>query len=101
MVESVHEGEDVPLTIDYTDANGDPIDGDAAPTITVTDPSGTAVVDAVAMTSGDTGTYSHVWDTDSSADGTGPGTYDVVVTGEFGGETKISYDTIDVVDPLA
>lgn len=101
MVESVYEGEDVPLTADYTDANGDPIDADAAPTITITDPAETAVVDAVDMTSGDVGTYTHTWNTAESGDGTGPGTYDVVVEGEFGSETKISHDTIEVVDPLA
>lgn len=94
------EGEDVPLRATFTDEDtGDPIAPDGAsggtgPTITVTAPDGTTVVDAVVMTEIQSGTYEHVWNT--AGDTTGTGTYQVEVTGEFSSETKIVKGTIQI-----
>lgn len=99
---SAFEGEDVPITVTFTDDDtGDPVDEDttgdttpSGPTITVTAPDGTAVVDGVVMSNTSTGNYEHVWDTDSDSAGTG--TYQVEVEGEFSSETKIAKATIQI-----
>lgn len=95
---AAYEGEDVPIIISYTDDAGDPIAPEGAsdstgPTITITE-SGSTIIDAVAMTEDETGTYEYVWDTSSDFGGTG--TYLVEVTGEFSSETKIAKATIQV-----
>lgn len=97
---SAYEGEDVPIVISYTDDAGDPIAPEGAsdstgPTITITAPtSGSTIIDGVAMTEDETGTYSYVWDTASDFDGTG--SYLAEVTGEFSSETKIAKATIQI-----
>lgn len=97
-------GEDVPLTIQYVDAGTDtPIDPDdtdatadgvADAHITIVSPGDTEVVSGVKMTRNGTGDFEHVWDTAANAPGTGE--YEVRVSAEFNGETKISVDTIDI-----
>lgn len=92
-IASVYEGEDVPITVEYVDPDtGDPTDPDEAPTVTVTAPDDTAVVDAVAMTADGTGNYEHVWDTAGEA----TGVYEVDVSAEFDTETKIDRVTVEV-----
>lgn len=95
------EGEDVPITVHFTDDSGSDVNEDSTsqstptgPTITVTAPDGTAVVDGVVMTNNSTGNYEHVWDT--AGDSTGTGTYGVEITGEFSSETKIAKATIKI-----
>lgn len=98
-LEDAYQGEDVPLTVSYTDDSGnavapDGVSGSSGPTITVTSPNGTAVVDAVVMTESQVGTYEHLWDTATNFDGTG--TYTVEVSAELSSETKIVKSTIKV-----
>lgn len=95
------EGEDVPITVHFTDESGSDVNEDSTsdttptgPTVTVTAPDGTVVVDGVVMTNNSTGHYEHVWDT--AGDSTGTGTYNVEVEGEFNSETKIAKATIQV-----
>lgn len=92
-IQSVYDGEDVPITVDYTDESDSSVDPDAAPTITITDEDDTEVVSSTAMT-GSSGSYEHVWDTSSA---NGPGTYTAVITAEFSSETKISVGEVDVL----
>lgn len=96
MIERAHVGEDVPIVVTYTDTNDAATDPDSAPTITITDPSDTAQVDAVTMTSDTTGEYEHVWDSATNASDTG--TYTVTVTAELSSETKITEETIELFD---
>lgn len=97
-ISKAYDGEDVVLTINYTDdATGDPVDPDdttAMPTWTITDTSDdTEVLSAVTGTQNGAGDFEYVWDT--AADGNGAGTYEVEVSAEFNsGETKIQRDTI-------
>ena len=95
-LESAYEGEDVPLVAAFTDDSGSAIAPDSAPTLTLTDNEGTAVVDGTPMTdvTGETGVYEYVWDT--ATDFGTSGTYDVTVTAEFSAETKIVRQTIRV-----
>lgn len=97
-VERANVGEDVPITATFTEHDtGNAVDGDSAPTITITDNfDGMEVISAVAMTSGDVGTYSYEWDT--SADANGAGRYVIEITGEFSSLTKIVTDQIRLVD---
>lgn len=90
----VYDGEDVPLQIEYTDGSDTAVATDAAPTITVTDDSGTEQVSGASMTSVDTGHYEHVWDTSAAS---GPGDYEVEISAEINSETKIRRDTIQVL----
>lgn len=95
-------GEDVPLTIQYTDPGSDTaIDPDDQGTdgvpdadITIIAPDDSEVVSAAAMTNTGTGAFEYVWDTSTNAVGTG--TYEVRVSAEFSAETKISVNTIDL-----
>lgn len=97
-----YEGEDVPITVHFTDDTGSDVNEDSTsqttptgPTITITEPdSGTNVVDGVVMTNNSTGHYEHVWDT--AGDSTGTGTYNVEISGEFSSETKIAKATITI-----
>lgn len=95
-IDNAYDGEDVPITATYT-SGGAGVDADVAPSITITENStGTDVVAGAAMSSvGGTGEYEYVWD--SAVDGNGPGLYEIEVTGEFGGETKIVRDTIELL----
>lgn len=98
-LESVYDGEDVPIVATYDDGATDPddqdADGDADAFITITENStGTAVVSSVEMTKQSTGTFEHVWDTAANANG--PGVYIVKVEADFGSETKIVKDRITV-----
>lgn len=97
MIESAYLGEDVPLRVEFVDSSGTAIAPTGAsdstgPTVTVTAPDDTEVLSGATMSEQTVGTYENVWDTSSSA--AGSGTYDVVVTGEFSGETKIVKDQI-------
>jgi hypothetical protein len=98
---AAYEGEDVPITVHFTDDTGADVNEDSTssttptgPTITVTAPDSTPVVDGVVMTNNSTGHYEHVWDT--AGDTTGTGTYQVEVSGEFSSETKIAKATITI-----
>lgn len=96
---TVHEGEDVPVVVEFDGGATDPddtgTDGIPDASITITyDVDGTVVVNAAAMTHESVGTFEYVWDT--AADTTGTGSYVVEVTAEFGGETKIVKDRIGV-----
>lgn len=96
-----YEGEDVPITVHFTDDSGADVNEDSTsqttptgPTVTVTAPDGTEVVSGVVMSNTSTGHYEHVWDT--AGDTTGTGTYDVEISGEFSSETKIAKATIKI-----
>lgn len=97
-----YEGEDVPIRVTFTnDSDGSEVQPDGAsgtsptgPTVTIMAPDGSDAVSSTTMTSVDTGTYEHVWDT--AGDSTGTGTYQVEVTGEFSSETKIAKATIQI-----
>lgn len=96
-IKKAYAGEDVPLVATFTNPDtGDGVAADSAPTVTITNQDDTEEVSAVAMTTtfGDTGQSEYVWDTD--VDASGAGTYTVEVTGEFGSETKIVRDTIEL-----
>lgn len=94
-ISSAYLGEDVPLTVTYTDPDtGDPVDpddtdSDGTPdvTVTITAPDDTEVISAVAMSNPSVGEYEYVWDTSTDASGTGE--YTAEVTADFNGETKI------------
>lgn len=100
MLEPAIQGEHVPLRGVFTDSSGAAIapegfSGGTGPTVTVTSPNDTAVLDGATMdTEVEVGTYENVWDTSSSLDGTG--TYEVEVSGVFSGETKILKDRIRI-----
>ena len=93
-------GEDVPITITYTDDTGAAVDPDDQGTdgtpdaeITITDVSdGTDVVGPVGMTHLDVGQFEYVWDTE--VDAPGEGGYRVSISADFGGETKIKRSTV-------
>lgn len=96
-ISKAYDGEDVVLTINYTDDAGNavaPDDTTTMPAWTITDTSDdTEVLSGVNGTENATGDYEYVWDT--AADAAGPGTYEVEVSAEFNtGETKIQRDTI-------
>lgn len=96
-VESANLGEDVPITATFVEHDtGTAVDGDTAPTITITNNSdGTEVVSAVAMTSEtDTGVYSYQWDTS----GNSAARYVIEIAGEFSSLTKIVKDTIRLTE---
>lgn len=96
-------GEDVPITINYTDDAGNAVDpddtgSDGTPDaeVTILDMStDTELISAVAMTHNETGDFEYVWDTATDADGAG--SYRISISAEFSGETKISRDTIDLI----
>lgn len=97
MIESAYLGEDVPLRVELVDSSGTPIapagaSDSTGPTVTVTAPDDSTPVSGTVMTEQSVGTYEFVWDTSTLS--TGSGTYDVEVTGEFSGETKIVKDRI-------
>lgn len=92
-------GEDVPITITYTDDTGteadpDDLDADGTPDADITITNLTDGVDAIsaAMTHLSTGQFEYIWDT--AVDAPGTGTYRVSVETDFGGETKISRSAI-------
>lgn len=88
-------GEDVPVAIQYNDPDtGDAVDpddtdADGVPdaSVTITDDGGTEHVTAAAMSHLSTGEFEYVWDT--SVDAGDEGTYEVEVSAEFSGDTKI------------
>lgn len=92
-------GEDAPFVINYEDDGGVPTDPDdttadavADATITIRkEDADTPVVDGAAMTRVGTGAFEFVWDTGTTASGTGK--YIVDVRAVFGGETKITRAT--------
>lgn len=97
--EPILEGEDVPLQATYTDDQGAAIapggvTGGTGPTVTVTAPDGTTVVDAVVMAEEEVGTYEHVWDT--AADATDTGKYVARASAELNGETDIEKTTVEI-----
>lgn len=95
-------GEDVPLTVEYTDPDtGDAVDPDdtdadgtpdASVTISKFDEDIAPTVDGAAMTHTAVGTFEYVWDSGVDEDGTGR--YVVETSAEFGGETDIERDRI-------
>ena len=96
-IESAYVGEDVPLTVVYDDGGTDPDDTDADGTpdasITITNnDDGTEVVSSAAMAHQSTGTFEYVWDTSTLS----TGHYGVEVSAEFGGETKLAKDKIEL-----
>lgn len=97
-VNSAYVGEDVPVTILYTDSDGAATDPDDPavtwPTIEITDLSddSTALASTV-MSQNGTGDFEHVWDTSGETAGT---TYEIVITAEFSSETKINKATIEL-----
>lgn len=98
-IKRAYLGEDVPITITYEDDTGTAVDpddtnADAVPdaVINITAPDDTAAVTDAAMTHTAAGSFEYVWDT--AIDAAGAGTYTVEVSAEFGGETKISRNTI-------
>ena len=95
----VYDGEDVPIQISYDSGEADPddTDGDGTPDaeITITDRSdGTDVISAVGMTHQSTGEFEYVWDTE--VDANGPELYEVTVSADFGGETKIAKNRLRI-----
>ena len=93
MVDPAYIGEDVSIKVTYDSGGTDP---DSAPSITITDNSdGTELESGTAMTSESTGVYSFAWDTSTA---NGAGHYNISITGEFGGETKINKDSIRLVE---
>ena len=96
-IESAYVGEDVPLTVVYDDGGTDPDDTDADGTpdasITITNNAdGTEVVSSAAMAYQSTGAFEYVWDTSTLSDEF----YNVEVSAEFGGETDITKDQIEL-----
>lgn len=92
-------GEDVPITITYTDDTGtavdpDDLDADGTPDadITITNLSDGVEAVSAAMTNTATGEFEYVWDT--AVDAPETGTYRVSVEADFGGETKITRSSI-------
>lgn len=99
-LQTVYDGEDIPVNIEYTDASGNAIDPDDQGTdgvgdayITITDESDTEQVSSVEMTQVSTGHYEYVWDTATAA---GPGDYEVEISADFSSETKIRRAIITV-----
>lgn len=98
-------GEDVPVTVQYTDPDTDAaVDPDdtsatadavADASITIYGPDDAAIVTDAAMTRLDVGSFEYVWDSATAASGTGE--YEVRIVAEFGGETKISVRTIELL----
>ena len=94
QVRSAYLGEDIPIQVSYTDANGNAVDPDdlnadatADASITITAPDGTDVVANAAMTRLAAGVFEYVWD--SATNNTGTGQYTISVTADFSGETSI------------
>lgn len=96
QIRSAHLGEDIPIQISYTDANGnavdpDNVDADAGATpdayITITASDDTDVVANAAMTHLSPGTFEFVWD--SGLNNAGTGQYTVSINADFSGETSI------------
>lgn len=100
-LKGVYLGEDVPITITYTDPDtDDPIDPDdtdadstADATITI-ESDGMTVIDDVAMTNQDVGQFEYVWDTATDIDG--EGVYTITISAEFSSETKIEKSALSV-----
>lgn len=101
MISQAYDGEDVPITILYEDSSGNGVDPDDQGTdgvpdayITITDDTDTAVVSSVEMTHNAAGDFEYVWDTSTAS---GVGEYEVEISADFSGETKITRDSIELV----
>lgn len=102
-IRNAYLGEDIPITVQYTDPDTDAaVDPDdqtadsvADATITIYGPDDTALITDTAMTRLDVGSFEYVWD--SATNGAGTGEYEVRIVAEFGGETKISVRTINLL----
>lgn len=94
QVRTAYLGEDIPIQISYTDADGNAVDPDdvtadavADATITITAPNDTDVVSNAAMSRLAAGVFEYVWD--SGLNNAGTGQYTISVTADFAGETSI------------
>lgn len=99
-IQAATVGEDVPITVQFTDDAGTAIDPDDQGTdgvadadITITNTNtDTAVVSAAAMTRTGTGAFEYVWDTTNAA----AVAHSVDVSAEFSGETKIVKESLQL-----